>query len=81
MIFDNIVQQLDYLITTAKHKRITLVTNPYLAAYTIQGFPSYRMKWFWEYKQWIQVKDDVKMGMMEYAFLDGSNEIINLDMP
>ena len=81
MIFDNIVQQLDYLITTAKHKRITLVTNPYLAAYTIQGFPSHRMKWFWEYKQWIQVKDDVKMGMMEYAFLDGSNEIINLDMP
>lgn len=81
MIFDNIVQKLDYLITTAKHKKITLVTNPYLAAYTIQGFPSHRMKWFWEYKQWINVKDDVKMGMMEYVFLDGSNEIINLDLP
>jgi ribonuclease G len=81
MIFDDIVSHLDYLITTAKHKGLTLLTNPYLAAYALQGWPSPRMNWAMQYRQWINVKGDVKMGMLDYTFLDQNGEIISLEKP
>ena len=74
---DDLEKELDYLITTAKHQKISVVTNPYLAAYLCEGFPSRRMKWFFKYKKWVDVKPDVKMGMLDYTFLDKAGEEID----
>ncbi len=81
MIIDDIEKHLDYLIQTAKHKKLTLVTNPYLAAFVLQGFKSLKMSWFLKYKVWVNVKADYKCGMLDYAFLDQYKEGINLDKP
>jgi ribonuclease G len=81
MIMDDLEKHLDYLITGAKHKQLSIVTNPYLAAFMLGGFPSPRMKWFSKYKKWIKVKSDVKFGMLDYSFLDHTDETINIDKP
>lgn len=80
-IFDDVEKHLDYLLTTAKHKALTLVTNPYLAAYVINGLPSKRMKWWMKYHKWVKVKGDELMGMLEYSFLDEHDELIDIGKP
>ena len=79
LISDDIESNIEQLIVTAKHKELTLLTNPYLAAYIKQGVPSKRMQWFFKYKIWVKVKVDIKQGMLDYTFLDGQGEIIDLD--
>jgi ribonuclease G len=79
LISDDIENNLEYLITTAKHNALTVLTNPYLAAYIKQGVPSKRMQWFYKYKIWVKVKVDIKQGMLDYSFLDGQGESIDLD--
>ena len=39
MIIDNIEKHLDHLFATAPFKQITIITNPYLAAYLLKGVP------------------------------------------
>mgnify|MGYP001567394406 FL=1 len=75
---DDMENDLDYLLTNAKHKSITLVTNPYLASYAKEGFPSRQMKWFGKYKKWVGIKVDIKKGMLDYSFLDSQGETIDL---
>ena len=81
MIVDNIEKHLDHLFTTAPYKQITIVTNPYLAAYLLKGVPSMRMKWYFKYKKWVNVKSDIKYGMLAYSFFDKNNELIDTDIP
>lgn len=76
---DDMEQDLDHLFTKAKHNKITLTTNPYLAAYAKEGFPSRQMKWFSKYKSWVKVNVDIKMGMLDYNFTDAHGELIDLD--
>jgi len=78
---DDLEKHLDYLLTSAKHKKVTVITNPYLAAYVTHGFTSLRMKWFFKYKKWVNVKSDIKQGMLDYSFLDANNELIDIDKP
>jgi ribonuclease G len=81
LIFDDIDKHIDYLLLTAKHAKLTLVTNPYLAAYASHGFPSKRMSWFLKYKKWVKIKSDISNGMLDYNFLDDHNEVIDLVQP
>ena len=81
MIVDNIEKHLDHLFATAPYKQITIVTNPYLAAYLLKGVPSMRMKWYFKYKKWVNVKSDIKYGMLAYSFFDKNNELIDIDIP
>lgn len=78
---DDMEKHLDYLLTNAKHSKVSIVTNPYLAAYAREGFPSRQMNWFMKYKKWISVKSDVKMGMLNYAFQDANGEHIDIEKP
>jgi ribonuclease G len=68
-------------MTTATYKKITIVTNPYLAAYLTQGLPSMRTKWYLKYKKWINIKSDIKYGMLAYSFFDINNEPIDMEIP
>ncbi len=81
MIIDNIENHLNHLMTTATYKKITIVTNPYLAAYLTQGLPSMRTKWYLKYKKWINIKSDIKYGMLAYSFFDINNEPIDMEIP
>jgi ribonuclease G len=79
LIEDEISSHLEYLIETAQHKKLTLVSNPYIIAFLKDGVPSVRQKWFFKYKQWIKLKEDINCHMLEYNFLDKNEEPINLD--
>ena len=81
MIVDNIEKHLDHLFATAPFKQITIVTNPYLAAYLLKGVPSKRMKWYFKYKKWVNIKSDIKYGMLAYSFFDKHNEAIDISIP
>ncbi len=81
MIIDDIEHHLDYLLTVAKHKVITILTNPYLAAYLKEGVPSKRLRWFVKYKKWVNIKPDIKQGMLDYVFLDHAEDPIDIDKP
>jgi len=37
------------------------------------------VQWFYKYKIWVKVKVDIKQGMLDYSFLDGQGESIDLD--
>ncbi len=81
LIFDDIEKHLDHLLMSAKHSKLTLITNPYLAAYASHGFPSKRMSWFMKYKKWVKVKSDISHGMLDYSFADEHNETIDIGQP
>lgn len=81
MILDDIDKHLDYLLLSSKQSSLTILTNPYLAAYITQGFPSKRTKWYMKYKKWVKVKSDFSYGMLDYSFLDQYNEKIDIDKP
>ena len=79
MIIDDIEHHLEYLFEIAKHTKLTIVTNPYLAAYMKQGVLSRRMRWFSKYKKWVNINGDIKQGMLDYSFLDHNNDPIDID--
>jgi ribonuclease G len=79
LIVDEIETHLDYLILTAKHKAITLVSNPYIIAFLKDGIPSLRQKWFLRFKLWVKLKADPDFNMLEYHFLDRNSEHIDIE--
>lgn len=79
LIEDEIESHLEYLITKAKHKNLSLVSNPYIIAYLKDGVPSVRQKWFFKYKQWIKLKQDMNCNMLEFHFLDSKDDPIDLE--
>lgn len=81
LIVDDIDKHLDYLLLSANYPKLQIATNPYIAAFLTKGMPSHRMKWFFKYKKWIDVKVDMQYGMIDYEFLDKDGEIIDLDKP
>ncbi|MBR9860925.1 Rne/Rng family ribonuclease [bacterium] len=79
LIVDEIENHLDYLILTAKHKNITLISNPYIIAYLKDGIPSMRQRWFLRYKVWVKLRQDTNCSMLEYHFMDRNTELIDLE--
>jgi len=37
------------------------------------------MKWYFKYRKWVNVKSDIKYGMLAYDFFDKNNEVIDLE--
>ncbi len=60
------------------HKKITLNTHPFIAAFLIKGFPSMRTKWFMEHKKWVKIQPRDAYTYLEYHFLDKDGNKINI---
>ena len=52
------------------HKRVTLNTHPFIAAFITKGFPSIRSKWFFEHKKWVKILPRDAYTYLEYHFYD-----------
>ncbi len=59
---------------TQDHKKITLNTHPFIAAFLTKGFPSVRTKWFLEHKKWIKIQPRDAYTYLEYHFVDKDGE-------
>ena len=59
----------------AKNKRnhseqIHIHVHPFVAAYLLNGFPSQRLKWYFEYKKWIRIVPRQAYQYLEFRFLN-----------
>ena len=69
LIVDRINSELKRLLIKG-HKKLTLNTHPFIAAFLTKGFPSIRSKWYLEYKKWVKIQPRDAYTYLEYHFLD-----------
>jgi ribonuclease G len=50
--------------------------NPYLKAYLTSGLLNHPLKWWWKYKKWIQLKEDVGFGLNHFEFRDAKGQLL-----
>ena len=51
-------------------EKIHLHLHPFVAAYLLNGFPSQRLKWYFEYKKWIRIVPRHAYQYLEFRFLN-----------
>lgn len=76
LLMDEVQKNLNHIITKNSQKKITLFVHPYVEAFIRRGFPSMRMKWWMQYKQWIHLDSSDNVNIMEYHFYDKNGEEI-----
>ncbi|WP_051568411.1 Rne/Rng family ribonuclease [Crocinitomix catalasitica] len=76
MFADEIENTLDYLLTSKKEPKVTLVVHPYLESYFKKGIMSIQRKWFFKYKKWITVQANNSNHILEHKFLDKNGDEI-----
>jgi ribonuclease G len=74
---DELVKNLEYLVTHG-HKGLTLMVHPVFAAYLVKGFPSMRMRWSMQFKQWLKIIPTNTLHLTQFKFLDNQGEEIKL---
>ncbi|MFN5149907.1 MAG: ribonuclease E/G [Flavobacteriia bacterium] len=75
---EEIESNLNYLLSDRKEQHVTLLVHPYLEAFFKKGLISRRMKWFFKYKKWIQVRGVTAHHLLQYSFVNKDNEEIAL---
>jgi ribonuclease G len=78
LITDEIENNLRYIVKEQNEKSVKLWVNPFIAAYLKQGFPSLQMKWFFNYKVWVNIKAIPSYHFLEYHFLNKQDEEFKL---
>ncbi len=75
VIIDKIASELERFSKT--HKTIVLNVHPFVAAYLSKGFPSLRLKWFFEHKKWVKIIPRDAYTYLEYHFYDQNGDMIS----
>ncbi|CAM3843104.1 ribonuclease E/G [Flavobacterium branchiophilum] len=74
VIIDKITSDLENYLKS--YNNVVLNTHPFVAAYLAKGFPSIRLKWFFEHKKWVKIIPRDAYTYLEYHFFDkNGNEI------
>lgn len=75
-LVDQIEAQLAHLVQVQNEKQLKIVTNPYVAAYILQGIISLRMKWFFRFGQLIKVESSTEYALNEFHFFRNEEKIV-----
>lgn len=75
---EEIENNLNFLLSDRREKKVTLLVHPYLEAYFKNGLFSRRFKWFMKYKKWIPVRGVTANNLLQYTFVNEKNEEIAL---
>ncbi|MFM8493605.1 MAG: Rne/Rng family ribonuclease [Bacteroidota bacterium] len=73
---DQLESRLDFLLTEEKLMVKSIHLNPYLKAYLTSGLLNHPLKWWWKYKKWIQLKEDVGFGLNHFEFRDAKGQLL-----
>ncbi len=76
VLIDKIEAELNKIINTKNHKKITLNIHPFIAAYLTKGFPSIQHKWFFKYKKCIKILPRNAYQYLKFNFTDENGEVI-----
>lgn len=78
LLFDEIENNIKYLINEQNESFLTLVVNPYIYAFFTKGLLSIQVKWFLKYKKWIKLKSVSSYHILEYHFFNKNAEEIKI---
>mgnify|MGYP003587490103 CR=1 FL=1 len=78
LLFDEIENNIKYLINEQNESFLTLVVNPYIYAFFTKGLFSIQVKWFLKYKKWIKLKSVSSYHILEYHFFNKNAEEIKI---
>lgn len=78
VVLDDIENNLSYIVNEQNEKGITLHVHPFVEAYLKKGIISERMKWYFKYKQWINVKAEHSFHYLQFKFFNSKEEEIIL---
>jgi ribonuclease G len=73
---DQLESRLEFLLTEEKLMVKSIHLNPYLKAYLTSGLLNHPLKWWWKYKKWIQLKEDVGFGLNHFEFRDAKGQLL-----
>ncbi len=78
LFVDDMVSNLNYLLTEQGEKYVKLAVHPYIYAYLTKGwfFSSLQWKWYFKYKKWIKISAVASLHVMEYHFYNEAGEEI-----
>lgn len=77
LLAEEIENNLEYLVKRGE-KGLVVLMHPYLAAYFKIGLISKQVKWLFQHKQWIPVRGQSSMHLLEYSFVNKQNEVITI---
>ncbi len=78
LIEESIENTVDFLIQKQSEAKITVEVHPFLYAYLTKGLFSKRVKWFFKYKKWIHVRQNINSHLLQYKFFNKDMEEIIL---
>jgi len=81
LLIDDIERKIKYLVTNQNQKDLKMVVHPFVEAFIKRGlfFRSIQWKWYFEFKQKIQVMSSNDFQYTEYRFFDKSDEEIHVE--
>ncbi len=65
-------------VTKKDYNKVTLNTHPFIAAFLTKGFPSIRLKWYFEHKKWVKILPRDAYTYLEYRFKNKDGNTIKL---
>ncbi len=78
LLFDEIENNIRYLINEQNESFLTLIVNPYIYAFFTKGLFSIQVKWYLKYKKWIKLKSVSSYHILEYHFFNKNAEEIKI---
>lgn len=78
LVADQIEKYIEHIIVKQNEKKLAITLHPYLHAYFTKGLISRQLKWYFKYKRKIELIEDSSLAIMEYNFINGMGEEIEL---
>ncbi len=78
LIIDEIENNLRYLIQEQNEKHLKISVSVYIHAFLTKGLLSKQIKWFFKFKQWIEIMPTHSHHVLEYHFFNKNNDEIKI---
>ncbi|MFK8101540.1 MAG: ribonuclease E/G [Saprospiraceae bacterium] len=79
LLTDDIERDLEFIVQSRPHAKLSLLVHPYIEAYLTKGWKSKQKQWYLKYWKWIKVMGDANVAITEYRFYDDKQDEIRLN--
>ena len=78
VLIDKINTELSKITKNKRHKKekVYLHLHPFIAAYLLKGFPSIRLKWYFEHQRWIHIVPRDAYQYLEFRFMNQNRKML-----
>lgn len=79
LVVDNILRDYEFVLQSRPTAKIRMVVHPFVKAYLTNGWYSKQIKWYFKYKSWIKIAENMDFDLFKYEFYDHTGDQIILD--